>query len=108
RGTSYYRLRQVDQDGRSETFRSASVVIDARYGVYPNPVSSAGFTLEQDEPNASVLHLYNASGVEMSINKSALSEASTQVKPLTKLASGVYILTVEERGTVRKHRLVVQ
>ncbi|WP_420149622.1 T9SS type A sorting domain-containing protein, partial [Spirosoma sp.] len=108
RGTSYYRLRQLDLSGGSETFKAESVVIDGRYGVYPNPVASHNFTLELDEPTTAVLHFYSASGSEISVSKSEPTELSTKVTPSAKLTSGVYVLTVEERGTTRKHRLVVQ
>ena len=109
RGTSYYRLRQEDVDGSSQVFKAEPVVIEGRYGVYPNPVvSQQGFTLELDEPASAVLHLYSASGSELGVGKSDSGESSTKVLPSSKLTSGVYILTVEERGTTRKHRLVVQ
>ena len=108
RGTSYYRLRQVDLDGTSQTFEAKPVVIDGRYGVFPNPVANHSFTLELDEPATAVLHLYNASGSELGLTKSDPTELSTKVTPVSKLSSGVYILKVDERGTTRKHRLVVQ
>ena len=107
RGTSYYRLRQVDVDGSSQSFKAAPVVIEGRYGVYPNPVMSREFTLELDEPASAVLHLYGVNGGELGISHSALSAVSTRVKPTSKLSSGVYVLTVEERGSIRQHRLVV-
>ena len=107
RGTSYYRLRQVDLDGSSHTFDAESVVIDGRYGVYPNPVVNHNFTLDLDEPTTAVLHLYNAMGSELAIMKSEFTELSTKITPAAKLVSGVYILTVDERNTTRKHRLLV-
>ena len=107
RGTSYYRLRQVDVDGSSQTFKAESVVLEGKYGVYPNPVVGQQFTLELDEPASAVLRLYSASGRELELNRSGSGEASTTVKPAGKLTSGVYLLNVEERGTVRQHRLVV-
>ena len=107
RGTSYYRLRQVDVNGSSQTFKAESVVLEGRYGVYPNPVVGQQFTLELDEPASAVLRLYSASGRELELNRSGSGEASTLIKPADKLIGGVYILRVEERGTVRQHRLVV-
>ena len=107
RGTSYYRLVQVDVDGSRHTYRAEPVVIDGRYGVYPNPVSGHSFTLELDEPTSAVLHLYSASGSELSVSKSDLTELSTRVEVGSKLPAGVYVLTVEERAMTRKHRIVV-
>lgn len=108
RGTSYYRLRQVDLDGSSRTYKAEPVVIDGRYGVYPNPVSAVGFTVEVDEPSTAKLSLYNASGREISLQQSASGATSAQVVPGSSLSSGVYVLTVDERGTHRTHRLVVR
>ena len=108
RGTSYYRLRQVDQDGSMHTYPAVTVVVDARYGVYPNPVTGSAFTLELDEPNSAVLHLFSANGREVPLSQSALGQNSLKVVPGSTLPTGVYMLTVEERGTHRTHRLVVQ
>lgn len=108
RGTSYYRLVQLDLDGSRHTYKAEPVVIEGRYGVYPNPVVGHSFTLELDEPASAVLHLYEVSGREVSVSKSDVTELSTKVSPSVRLSTGVYVLTVEERGSLRRHRLVVQ
>ncbi len=108
RGQSYYRLVQLDVDGSRHIYKAEGVIIEGRYGVYPNPVVGSAFTLELDEPASAVLHLYDAGGREVSVSKSNVTQLSTAVSPAAKLSSGVYVLTVEERGTLRKHRLVVQ
>lgn len=107
RGTSYYRLRQVDLNGRSEVFKAESVIIDGKYGIYPNPVVST-FTLNLDEPSSAELHLYNVSGSEIGVDKLGQTEITVNVKPLSALSTGIYVLTVEERGTFRTHRFVVK
>jgi hypothetical protein len=106
-GTSYYRLRQVDLDGSSQTYPARSVIINGNYGVYPNPVVGQQFTLNLDEPYSVVLRLYSVNGREISLIHSASSAASTVVRPGSLLTPGIYLLTVEERGALREYRLVV-
>ncbi|CAN5329898.1 hypothetical protein BH09BAC4_BH09BAC4_44770 [soil metagenome] len=108
RGTSYYRLRQLDLNGSSRTYPAVSVNLEGVYGVYPNPISANGFTLSLDEPATAVLHLYNTSGRTIDLQKAGQTEGSVELKMTESLPSGIYLLTVEERAQVRKYRLVVQ
>ncbi len=107
RGRSYYRLRQLDQDGSSQTYPAKWVELEARYGVYPNPVIGSSFSLDLDEPTTAQLQFYDSRGVELSLTRSVLSEFSAQLSSPSPLSSGVYVLRVEERGNIRQHRLVV-
>lgn len=107
RGTSYYRLRQIDLDGSSRTYPAVAVVVDGQYGVYPNPVRTQSFTLSLDEPTTAVLHFYSASGKAVTLEKGASGSNTVELKSTESLSGGVYVLTVEERGQVRTHRLVV-
>ena len=108
RGTSYYRLKQMDLSGTSRTYAAFPVTLDGVYGVYPNPVASNSFTLSLDEPSSAVLQFYSATGRSIDLEKSAVGPSSVGLKPTEKLSSGIYLLRVEERGQVRLHRLVVQ
>lgn len=108
RGTSYYRLVQLDVDGSRHTYKAESVVVDGVYGVYPNPVSGAGFSVALDEPSTAKLSLFNASGQSIDFSHSSVGSGSVKVVPGSHLSSGVYVLMVEERGTRRSYRLVVQ
>lgn len=109
-GTSYYRLTQMDLDGKSTVFPVVSVVLrDGAYGVFPNPViSDQQFRLSLDEPETAQLHFYGADGRVLPVQKLGVESGNLLLKVSGKLSTGVYILTVDERGLTRKHRLVVE
>ncbi|MVM41896.1 T9SS type A sorting domain-containing protein [Spirosoma sp. HMF3257] len=111
-GTSYYRLTQIDLDGKTTVFQDkvVSVVLrDGAYGVFPNPViNDQQFRLSLDEPETAVINFYGVDGRTMPFQKVGVESGNLLMKVTGKLSSGVYILTVGERGQLRKHRLVVE
>lgn len=109
-GTSYYRLTQTDLSGKVTAFPVASVVLrEEAYGVYPNPVVSDGqFTLRLDEPETATVGFFGADGRPMSFQKTGVQSGNLLLKATGKLSAGIYVLTVEERGQTRQHRIVVQ
>lgn len=111
-GTSYYRLTQIDLDGKMTVFQDkiVSVVLrDGAYGVFPNPViSDQQFRLSLDEPETAQISFYGADGRALPYQKVGVESGSLLLKVTGKLSTGVYILTVGERGLTRKHRLVVE
>ncbi|GAB3790870.1 hypothetical protein GCM10028818_61530 [Spirosoma horti] len=109
-GTSYYRLTQTDLSGKATAFPVAAVVLrEEAYGVYPNPVVSDGqFTLRLDEPETATVGFFGADGRPMSFQKTGIQSGNLLLKATGKLSAGVYVLTVEERGQTRQHRIVVQ
>ncbi|WP_420148102.1 T9SS type A sorting domain-containing protein [Spirosoma sp.] len=108
RGTSYYRLTQVDLDGKTTRYPAISIVLRSEaYGVYPNPVSGHRFTLSLDEPQNAAISLYSAGGQAISFQKVSKTETSLELSTQGKLTAGVYLLKVEERGQTRTYRLVV-
>ena len=109
-GTSYYRLTQTDLSGKVTVFPVASVVLrEEAYGVYPNPVVSDGqFTLRLDEPETATVGFFGADGRPMPFQRTGVQSGNLLLKATGKLSAGVYVLTVEERGQTRQHRIVVQ
>jgi Leucine-rich repeat (LRR) protein len=108
-GTSYYRLRQVDLDGKTTTYPWESVVLRREvYGVSPNPISNHQFRLQLDEPLTATIKLYSLDGRLVPFQKIGSEVDSLQLKTDQKLPVGVYILTVEERAQTREYRLVVE
>ncbi len=86
-----------------------SVVIDAQYQLYPNPLTSKNeITVTLDEPATAVVKLLSVSGSEIKVNKTSVGASAVKLVPTTVLKSGLYIITVEERGATRNYRLLVE
>lgn len=108
RGTSYYRLTQIDLDGRMHTYPAVSVVIrDGAYGIYPNPVRDNRFTLALDEPQSAPVQMHTASGQLVPLQRRIIDEGNLELRSERSLPTGVYVLRVEERGQKRQYRVVV-
>ena len=109
-GICYYRLRQTDYDGRSETF--PSVMIEAtRSGsrdisIYPNPVRDRfmlPITVESD--CQATLRIYNATGACVQQRLLNLQRGSNTVNGTTAdLPAGNYVLMLESEGLLTKSR----
>ncbi len=109
-GTSYYRLKQTDLSGRTTIYPAVSVVLrDNAYGVFPNPVASDGqFALRLDEPETAIVRFYGTDAKLLPLQKTKAQAGSLLLNTTSKLSTGVYIITVEERGQIRQHRLLVE
>ncbi|GAB4019631.1 T9SS type A sorting domain-containing protein [Spirosoma koreense] len=108
-GTSYYRLVQVDQGGMLTTYPAVAVVLRTEtYGVYPNPVIDARFTLSLDEPESARIQLYSGDGRRLAVERRVLSTSQVELTVSQKLAVGTYLLVVEERAQKRTYHLIVQ
>jgi Ice-binding-like len=108
-GTSYYRLKQTDLSGVTTIYPAVSVVLrDDTYGVFPNPISNDGqFSLRLDEPETATVRFYGTDARSMPIQKTGTQSGNLLLRTVGKLSAGVYVLTVEERGQTRQHRLVI-
>lgn len=109
-GTSYYRLRQIDIDGTTTIYRATSVVIrDQDYGVSPNPVQNgSAITVSLDEPETASLKFHGVDGQLIPIEKRALNSRNIILKPQAQSVPGLYLVTVEERGVIRQHKVLIQ
>ncbi|MCK8493623.1 MULTISPECIES: T9SS type A sorting domain-containing protein [Spirosoma] len=109
-GTSYYRLTQFDLSGKATSFPAVSVVLrEGAYGVYPNPVlRDQRFALSLDEPETAVVKFLSADGRQLPIQKTGVQAGNLMLRAQGNLSAGIYIMTVEERGQTRQHRIVVE
>jgi hypothetical protein len=109
-GTSYYRLTQIDLSGKTTTYPAVSVVLrEGAYGVFPNPVvKGQQFLLNLDEPETAVVNMFGADGRALPLQKAGVQSGSVLLRTTGTLSTGMYIVTVEERGQSRQHRIVVE
>lgn len=109
-GNNYYRLRQIDRDGTSHTFKpvSAVVAIDEVVAVvYPNPADPTRIHLRLWNADDAALRLLTLTGqpVESRLER-RLGEAD--LIPLRPLSSGMYLLEVQTNGQKRVNKVLVR
>ena len=99
-GTSYYRLRQVDQDGTTAYSNIATVRFDGKAGApallaYPNPATSTGFQLATINlgSGGGTVQVFDNVGRLVLTQTVAPDTAEATIKPAHPLASGMYIAT---------------
>ncbi|MCZ7615444.1 MAG: T9SS type A sorting domain-containing protein [Ignavibacteriaceae bacterium] len=110
--TFYYRLKQVDLDGRIQYSNIAEVVFDVPkdfvlHQNYPNPFNPST-TIKFAVPKTSLVNIkvYDLTGQEVSVLVNEVKEAGTyEIKfDARSLASGIYLyrMTAENFSSVRK------
>ena len=109
-GTSYYRLQQVDKDGKT-TYSSIVKVVVMSNGtivISPNPVQSNIRVVVQSSANSNLtLQVMDMKGNVLATQKTAVGEGRNEVNiPASSLAKGVYILKVMDKGSVQTIRFV--
>lgn len=104
-GTSYYRLKQTDFDGKTTYSDIRSVTFDYRSVAYPNP-ANAQFTISGNRIAEAKLIVRNVMGQEIPVSIQFDSDhCSLDTK---ELANGLYFVLVHYRDEVVVHEVVVQ
>ncbi|MBI2270658.1 MAG: T9SS type A sorting domain-containing protein [Bacteroidetes bacterium] len=119
-GTSYYRLRQTDFDGKYKYYNWVAVNFESepgglRFGVYPNPADlNTGFTLNLTgaEDNQQVLVvIYDASGREV-FSKAIILENNTgqviAIDPFNTFSPGIYTISATSDNSVFRQKLIIR
>lgn len=103
---SYYRLRQVDYDGKSEMSNIVSVTKERKLNVqvYPNPTHGK-VTIQLANEAKAAITVYNLVGQVVMAN-----EVMTTVGELdlSGLARGTYIVEIKSEGVIARQKIVKQ
>lgn len=104
-GVSYYRLRQTDLDGRSETFeiRAVKVELGGFSNIYPNPTADV-IVVSSAKNDIKSISIYSLLG-ELVLTRNLTGENVTL--NLSNLASGVYTVVTTGVNWVEKEALVI-
>ncbi len=113
-GTFYYRLKQVDFDGRFEYARPVVVNFDIATNdidlrIYPNPSNGTFFVAVPenltDTPN---FRLSNIMGAALSIVVENTGKGVFKIMPHHNLPVGMYFLSVGTDGKIRNLKVTIQ
>ena len=96
-GTSYYRLKQTDFDGKFSYSKTATVTIKTvnSISIYPNPAQNQ-IIISGDKNEMKSLQIYTALGKNATKLTSIIQRSETRlVVDISKLNSGIYFLKTE-------------
>jgi len=76
--------------------------------LYPNPSNGRVLHVQGSEVDARSIALYNLAGVALPVTSRQVATGLTEVKPLDRLPSGVYMLKIRQGVTVQYRRLLIE
>jgi hypothetical protein len=108
-GTGYYRLRQVDRDGKTQTFRPLAVSLGGapEIAVYPNPVGLAQ-RWQLRATDLQDVRLTSATGQVLPIAVQPDGTGRWSLQPEQVLQPGVYLLRVTNDMVLQTHKVIVR
>ena len=106
-GWNYYRLKQVDNDGRFNYSPVISVLFDANGTIvlYPNPTNSFIYIDGLKEGERSDLFITDVNGKKVAIASTTQSTYKFNTK---NLSNGIYYITVIENEKTLKRKFIKQ
>ncbi len=111
-GINFYRLKQVDADGKFSYSAIAKVILPgdgAAWRMQPNPATSATTIFAVKALKNVTITLTNASGKTVFTDKRVQVNAGDQVIiPVSNFAKGIYFVHVNVDGNTSTQKLVVQ
>lgn len=104
RGVSYYRLKQIDSDGKVTTFRPQSITMDVNPAISLLPtLADRDLTISGVDTDVQV-SIYDLTGTLQQRH----SLQTTATLDVSGLRSGMYIVRTTDETTTRSQRILVQ
>jgi hypothetical protein len=101
-GTSYYRLKQTDYDGKTSYSSIEAVEFnemnDFNFEIYPNPFSVKTTFQTSEILKDAILHIYNSYGREVKQVKNISGQTFSLARE--NLSSGLYLITLVQDGKI--------
>lgn len=111
-GANYYRLKQVDKDGKSSYSKIVKVTFDgtgAGYVVYPNPAVNKSTVRVLNEIKQLTIRLADASGKLVYKRSAGSVKAGEEFEiPVKGFGKGIYILTLVTEKGMSNEKIIVQ
>jgi len=111
-GKSYYRLKQTDFDGSSETFDIVAVNRSGfgKITVYPNPTSQYDdlvISFPGNKDQSASIQLYNTQGKRVFAEKIIEAHQHNEIRIPAQMNPGIYIVKVSSNGFNLSQQLIV-
>jgi hypothetical protein len=109
-GNNYYRLRQVDLDGRREISPMIKLVVDQGFNITygPNPVHhTLNLTIQNNHAPVTV-QLTDLNGKVLQQRNLPAAGSQTIQLPVTQFAKGIYLMKITGAGSIRTEKVVVE
>lgn len=111
-GTNYYRVKQIDKDGRFTYSDTVNVVLEKtgqQYVVYPNPAKYKSTVRILANMKQAAVRLIDALGREVFLKSYGALNVGEEIQiPLIGLSRGVYFLTIVSDTGTTSHKIMVQ
>jgi hypothetical protein len=108
-GSSYYRLVQVDKDGKSEIYGPVMIHAksnDADWSVYPNPFQDIININCKDCSDISEIHISDLHGKPLKRIQLNRKQQENSTFDLSDLSSGVYFVSIIQKGGICYKRII--
>jgi len=110
-GISYYRLKQIDQDGQTALSKVQSVVMDEltpSFELLENPNNGQSIQVAVRNLAGATYQLTTLTGRELAITINYLPNATLIIMPVQPLSSGIYVLRAVANGKQLAQKIVVR